>query len=606
MNESKQQKRTQKYNKNQKKNVYSKCGFFTNVKDAISANKKMHERRLNYYTNLNNNKNVKITPLGGLEQIGGNIAVIETDKSAIIVDVGMSFPDDGMHGVDILVPDFTYLKQIKNKIAGIVITHAHEDHIGAIPYLFKEMQFPIYGTPLPLGMIENKFKEHKIPNYKSYFRYVEKRRGIKIGDFEVEWIHITHSIIDSSALAITTEAGILLHTGDFKLDNTPIDGYPTDYHRLAYYGEKGVLCLFSDSTNSHNPGSTKSESIVGGTFDALYRECKGRVIMSTFSSNIHRVFQAIEHGIKYNRKICIIGRSMEKNLDIAMELDYVDIDRQHFIDPHEVGKFPDNEILIVTTGSQGETMSALSRMSKGEHRHIKLKPTDTIILSSKAIPGNEPSVSAVINQLEKAGARVAHYEFSEIHVSGHAGQEEQKYMIRLTKPKYFLPIHGEYQHRSKHIKTAIECGVPEHNTLLIEDGDMVEISQKYMKKVKKIRTGKTYIDNQLNKTIDNTIVKDRQSLATDGIVMLVAQISNQELKLTTKPVVTTFGLVNQRQERNFSNELEEILIKYIGNCKPYDLQNIKNLENGIRQAIKKHIVRKFKRYPIIVPNIFIQ
>jgi ribonuclease J len=518
----------------------------------------------------------------------------------------MSFPTDEMHGVDILVPDFTYLKQIKNKIAGIVITHAHEDHIGAIPYLFKEMQFPIYGTPLPLGMIENKFKEHKIPNYKSYFRYVEKRRGIKIGDFEVEWIHITHSIIDSSALAITTEAGILLHTGDFKLDNTPIDGYPTDYHRLAYYGEKGVLCLFSDSTNSHNPGSTKSESIVGGTFDALYRGCKGRVIMSTFSSNIHRVFQAIEHGIKYNRKICIIGRSMEKNLDIAMELDYVDIDRQHFIDPHEVGKFPDNEILIVTTGSQGETMSALSRMSKGEHRHIKLKPTDTIILSSKAIPGNEPSVSAVINQLEKAGARVAHYEFSEIHVSGHAGQEEQKYMIRLTKPKYFLPIHGEYQHRSKHIKTAIECGVPKHNTLLIEDGDMVEISQKYMKKVKKIRTGKTYIDNQLNKTIDNTIVKDRQSLATDGIVMLVAQISNQELKLTTKPVVTTFGLVNQKQERNFSNELEEILIKYISNCKPYDLQNVKSLENGIRQAIKKHIVRKFKRYPIIVPNIFIQ
>ncbi|MDQ1339595.1 MAG: ribonuclease [Campylobacterota bacterium] len=585
----------------------SQSGIYLNIKDAITANKRSHETRLNPHFNLGNpNASVKITPLGGLEQIGGNIAVIETENSAIIIDVGMSFPDESMHGVDILVPDFSYLKQIKHKIHGIIITHGHEDHIGAVPYLFKDMQFPIYGTPLPLGMIGGKFDEHKITKYKSYFRFVEKRKVIKIGDFEVEWMHVTHSIIDSSAVAITCDAGTVIHTGDFKLDNTPIDKYPTDYHRLAYYGDKGVLCLFSDSTNSHNPGSTKSESIVGGTFDKLYNGLKGRVIMSTFSSNIHRVFQAIEYGVKYGRKVCIIGRSMEKNLQLAMDLEYVKVDHKIFIEPHDVSKYPDHEILIVTTGSQGEPMSALYRMSIGEHRHVKLKPTDTVILSSKAIPGNEPSVSAVINQLEKTGATVAHYEFSEIHVSGHAGQEEQKYMLRLTKPKFFLPVHGEYQHRSKHIKTAIECGVDEKNTLLIDDGDTIEITSRHMKKIKTVRIGKTYIDNQMNKTIDTSIVHDRQSLANDGIIMLVIQISQNEHKLLGKPVVTSYGLVNVRKERELAEELEEILEKFVTNSKPQDFNNIKILENNLRQVLKKHIFRKLKRYPIIVPNIFVQ
>lgn len=585
----------------------SQSGIYLNIKDAITANKRSHETRLNPHFNLGNpNTSVKITPLGGLEQIGGNIAVIETENSALIIDVGMSFPDESMHGVDILVPDFSYLKQIKHKIHGIIITHGHEDHIGAVPYLFKDMQFPIYGTPLPLGMIGGKFDEHKITKYKSYFRFIEKRKVIKIGDFEVEWMHVTHSIIDSSAVAITCDAGTLIHTGDFKLDNTPIDKYPTDYHRLAHYGDKGVLCLFSDSTNSHNPGSTKSESIVGGTFDKLYNGLKGRVIMSTFSSNIHRVFQAIEYGVKYGRKVCIIGRSMEKNLQLAMDLEYVKVDHKIFIEPHDVSKYPDHEILIVTTGSQGEPMSALYRMSIGEHRHVKLKPTDTVILSSKAIPGNEPSVSAVINQLEKTGATVAHYEFSEIHVSGHAGQEEQKYMLRLTKPKFFLPIHGEYQHRSKHIKTAIECGVDEKNTLLIDDGDTVEISSRSMKKIKTVRIGKTYIDNQMNRTIDTSIVHDRQSLANDGIIMLVVQISQNEHKLLGKPVVTSYGLVNVRKERELAEELEEILEKFVTNSKSQDFNNIKILENNLRQVLKKHIFRKLKRYPIIVPNIFVQ
>ncbi|MDE6979604.1 MAG: RNase J family beta-CASP ribonuclease, partial [Helicobacter sp.] len=372
------------------------------------------------------------------------ITVIATENSAIVVDGGMSFPEAGMHGVDILVPDFSYLEIIKDKIAGVVITHAHEDHIGAVPYLYKKMQFPLYGTPLPLGMISSKFDEHGLKKFRSLFRVVEKRKPIVIGDFEIEWIHITHSIIDSSALAIRTSAGVILHTGDFKIDHTPIDGFPTDLHRLAHYGEEGVLAMLSDSTNSHKAGYTQSEATVGPTFDALFARATGRVIMSTFSSNIHRVYQAIEHGIKYNRKVAVIGRSMEKNLEISRQLGYINLPQNIFIEAHEVDKYPDNEVLIVTTGSQGETMSALYRMATDEHRHIKIKPTDHIIISAKAIPGNETAIATVINFLMKAGASVAYQDFSEIHVSGHAAQEEQKLLLRLIKPKFFLPVHGEY------------------------------------------------------------------------------------------------------------------------------------------------------------------
>ncbi|HIE35093.1 MAG TPA: MBL fold metallo-hydrolase, partial [Campylobacterales bacterium] len=351
-----QQKSKSNYQKNKKSS-----GWYRDIKKAIEANEKIQKQRLNsdYRINLQSKGKVRITPLGGLGEIGGNITVIETQKSAIVIDVGMSFPTEDMHGVDILVPDFSYLREIKDKIDGIVITHAHEDHIGAVPYLFKEMQFPIYGTPLPLGMIANKFDEHNMRSYKSYFRFVEKRKPIKVGDFEIEWIHITHSIIDASALAITCEAGTIFHTGDFKIDHTPIDGYPTDLQRIAYYGERGILALLSDSTNSHNPGITKSEASVGPTFDLLFSKAKGRVIMSTFSSNIHRVYQAIDHAMKYNRKVCVIGRSMERNLETAMQLGYINLPQSIFIEAHELNRYSDDEILIVTTGSQGETMSAL-------------------------------------------------------------------------------------------------------------------------------------------------------------------------------------------------------------------------------------------------------
>lgn len=574
--------------------------------ECIEANRVSHENRLHplKYNNSSEHK-IRITPLGGLGEIGGNISVFETNKDAIIVDIGMSFPDGTMHGVDIIIPDFDYVRKIKDKIRGIVITHAHEDHIGAVPYFFKEFQFPIYATPLALGMISNKFEEHGLKAERKWFRPVEKRKVYEIGEFDIEWIHITHSIIDASALAIKTKAGTIIHTGDFKIDQTPIDGYPTDLGRLAHYGEEGVLCLLSDSTNSYKEGYTKSESSVGPTFDQIFARTKGRVIMSTFSSNIHRVYQAITYGLKYGRKVCVIGRSMERNLYTTMELGYIKLDRKIFIDADEVSKYKDNEVLIVTTGSQGETMSALYRMATDEHKFIKIKPTDQVIISAKAIPGNEASVSAVLDYLLKAGAKVAYQEFSEIHVSGHASIEEQKLMLTLVKPKFFLPVHGEYNHINKHKETAIKCGIPEKNIYLMSDGDQVELCQKYVKRIKTVKTGKVFVDNQINKQIADDVVIDRQKLADSGIVVIIAQIDKATKTLINKPRVFSYGLVADKHDHAFSKDMAEVLGQFFINVKDEVLNDPRFLENQIRQVLRKHIFRKIKKYPTIVPTIFV-
>jgi ribonuclease J len=591
-------------NRNKRKNV-------TTVNEAMRAsieeNKRVQEARMAPWKQIDmaTKGKVRFTPLGGLGEIGGNMAVLETESSAIVIDVGMSFPDETMHGVDILVPDFSYLHAIKDKIKGIVITHGHEDHIGAMPYLFKELKFPVYGTPLALAMIENKFNEHGLKADAKYFNFVTKRKQYQIGDMQVEWIHNTHSIIDACSLAIETPAGTLVHTADFKIDHTPVDGYTMDLQRYAYYGSKGVLCLFSDSTNSHNPGFTKSETVVGKTFDTLFELAKGRVIMSTFSSNVHRIFQAMERGVKHGRKICVIGRSMERNVETNRALGFVDIEDKHFIEVHEVPKYADHEILVVTTGSQGETMAALNRMATDEHRHIKLKPSDTVIISASAIPGNEASVSKLMNLLIKAGVTVRYKEFADIHVSGHAGQEEQKLILRLVQPKFFLPVHGEYNHIAQHAKTAASCGVDERNILLMSDGDQVEITPKYLKKVKTVKTGKTYIDNQNNMTIENDIVLDRQKLAEDGIVTVVAQIAQSNQKVVGKPIISTHGLVADKDDKKFAKEIEVLLETMLLHMKPDALKDHRNVENEIRSTIRKHVVRTKKRYPLIIPTIFI-
>lgn len=578
----------------------------TNLRDFVMQNQEAHKNRLNphFKLNLENNEKVRITPLGGLGEIGGNITVIETEHEAIIIDIGMSFPSEDMHGVDILVPDFTYLREIRKKIVAVIITHAHEDHIGAVPYFFKEMQFPIYGTPLPLAMIGNKFDEHHMREYRRYFNPIVKRQVYKIGnEFEIEWMHMTHSIIDSSSLAITTKAGTIIHTGDFKIDFTPIDGYTADIHRLAHYGEKGVLCLLSDSTNSYNKEWTPSELTVASGFDRIFSKAEGRIIMSTFSSNIHRVYQAIQYGLKYNRKVCVIGRSMERNLEVCMQYDYIKLPKNIFIDAEEANRMSDKDVLIVTTGSQGEPSSALYRMSIGEHRHIKIKPTDLIVLSARAIPGNEGSISGMLNYLQRAGAKVANDR--DIHVSGHGSMEEQKLMLRLTNPKYFLPVHGEYNHIMKHRDTAIACGVPERNILLMSDGDSIEVSSKMMRKAKTVKTGKTYIDNQNNHQIEDDIVIDRQKMASEGMVVLVAQVGAADSRLLSKPLVTSFGLVADRNDKAFASEMEDVLEHFLINLKHGLIENPKALENDLRQVVRKHIYRKMKKYPLIVPHVFV-
>ena len=577
------------------------------IKEAIRANNIVNDARMNPWRQIDiTNKNkIRFTPLGGLGEIGGNIAVIEDDESAIIIDVGMSFPDETMHGVDILVPDFSYLHAIKSKIKGIIITHAHEDHIGAVPYLFKELKFPIYGTPLALAMIENKFIEHKLKDDTKYFNYITKREIYNIGTFQIEWIHNTHSIVDACGLAIQTKAGTLIHTADFKIDHTPIDNQTTDLQRYAYYGSQGVLCLFSDSTNSHNTGFTKSEAAVGKTFDTLFELANGRVIMSTFSSNTHRIFQAMERGVVAGRKICVIGRSMERNIEISRQLGFVDIDEKHFIEPHEVNRYVDGELLIVTTGSQGEEMAALSRMAIDEHRHIKLKPTDTVIISAHAIPGNESAVSALMNKLVKAGVTVRYKDFDDIHVSGHAAQEEQKLIIRLIQPKFFLPVHGEYNHIAKHAKTAISCGVNERNILLMSDGDQVEITPKYVKKVKTVKVGKSYIDNQNNKEIKPEIINDRQKLAEDGIINVAMQINKETNRVIGDIIITTYGLIANKELKRFNSEIENIIESFLINAKTEQLTSIKIIQDELKMVIKKYIIRVKKRYPIITIAVFL-
>lgn len=576
------------------------------IKQSLAENDAVNELRMNPWKQINvqNNNKIRFTPLGGLGEIGGNMAVMEDDETAFVIDVGMSFPDETMHGVDILVPDFSYLHAIKDKIAAVIITHAHEDHIGAVPYLYKELKFPIWGTPLALAMIENKFQEHGLMEDVKYFNYVTKRNQYEIGTFKIEWMHNTHSIIDACSLAIESKAGTFIHTADFKIDHTPIDNQTMDLHRFAHYGAKGVLCLFSDSTNSHNPGYTKSEAVVGKTFDTLFDLAKGRVIMSTFSSNTHRVYQAMQRGIDAGRKVCVIGRSMERNIETTRRLGYVDLPEKHFIDPHEVQKYADDQVLIVTTGSQGESMAALSRMADNEHRHVKLKPTDTIIISAHAIPGNEGSVSALMNKLVKAGVTVRYKDFDNIHVSGHASQEEQKLILRLVQPKFFLPVHGEYNHVHKHSKTAIDCGVDAKNILLMSDGDQIEITTKYLKKVKSVKTGKSFIDNQNKREIKHDVVEDRQKLASDGIVNIAMQISKENKKLIGKAVISSSGLVPDKENKRFSHEIENIIDTFLINAEEKQVATANAIQNEIFSIVRKFIIRTKKRYPIVRPVIF--
>ena len=543
---------------------------------------------------------VKIIPLGGLEQIGMNITAIECNDSIIVVDCGLAFPSDDMLGIDLCIPDVTYLKQNIDKVKGFVITHGHEDHIGALPYILQQINVPVYGTKLTIALIENKLKEHNL--LKSTKRKVVKHgQSINLGCFRIEFVKTNHSIADASALAIFTPAGIILHTGDFKIDYTPVFGEPADLQRFAELGKKGVLALLCESTNAIRPGFTPSERTVGKTFDAIFSEHKNnRIIVATFASNVDRVQQIVNSAYKYDRKVVIEGRSMVNVIGTASELGYIKIPEGPLIDIDHLKNYPDEKTVLITTGSQGEAMAALSRMASGAHRKISIKPKDVVILSSTPIPGNEKAVSRVINELSVRGAEVI---FQDTHVSGHACQEEIKLLYSLTHPKYALPIHGEYRHRMAQKGLAESMGIPKENILLMSSGDVVEVSQDQCKVVDHVQAGAILVDGLGVGDVGNIVLRDRQNLAQNGIIIVVLTLEKFSNQLLAGPDLVSRGFVYVRESEDLMEEARQVVQDAVQDCLERHVNDWGKIKNIIRDSLSDFLWKKMKRNPMILPII---
>ena len=543
---------------------------------------------------------VKIIPLGGLEQIGMNITAIECNDSIIVVDCGLAFPSDDMLGIDLCIPDVTYLKQNIDKVKGFVITHGHEDHIGALPYILQQINVPVYGTKLTIALIENKLKEHNL--LKSTKRKVVKHgQSINLGCFRIEFVKTNHSIADASALAIFTPAGIILHTGDFKIDYTPVFGEPADLQRFAELGKKGVLALLCESTNAIRPGFTPSERTVGKTFDAIFSEHKNnRIIVATFASNVDRVQQIVNSAYKYDRKVVIEGRSMVNVIGTASELGYIKIPEGTLIDIDHLKNYPDEKTVLITTGSQGEAMAALSRMASGAHRKISIKPKDVVILSSTPIPGNGKAVSRVINELSVRGAEVI---FQDTHVSGHACQEEIKLLYSLTHPKYALPIHGEYRHRMAQKGLAESMGIPKENILLMSSGDVVEVSQDQCKVVDHVQAGAILVDGLGVGDVGNIVLRDRQNLAQNGIIIVVLTLEKFSNQLLAGPDLVSRGFVYVRESEDLMEEARQVVQDAVQDCLERHVNDWGKIKNIIRDSLSDFLWKKMKRNPMILPII---
>lgn len=543
---------------------------------------------------------VKIIPLGGLEQIGMNITAIECNDSIIVVDCGLAFPSDDMLGIDLCIPDVTYLKQNIDKVKGFVITHGHEDHIGALPYILQQINVPVYGTKLTIALIENKLKEHNL--LKSTKRKVVKHgQSINLGCFRIEFVKTNHSIADASALAIFTPAGIILHTGDFKIDYTPVFGESADLQRFAELGKKGVLALLCESTNAIRPGFTPSERTVGKTFDAIFSEHKNnRIIVATFASNVDRVQQIVNSAYKYDRKVVIEGRSMVNVIGTASELGYIKIPEGTLIDIDHLKNYPDEKTVLITTGSQGEAMAALSRMASGAHRKISIKPKDVVILSSTPIPGNEKAVSRVINELSVRGAEVI---FQDTHVSGHACQEEIKLLYSLTHPKYALPIHGEYRHRMAQKGLAESMGIPKENILLMSSGDVVEVSQDQCKVVDHVQAGAILVDGLGVGDVGNIVLRDRQNLAQNGIIIVVLTLEKFSNQLLAGPDLVSRGFVYVRESEDLMEEARQVVQDAVQDCLERHVNDWGKIKNIIRDSLSDFLWKKMKRNPMILPII---
>ncbi len=546
---------------------------------------------------------LKIIPLGGLHEVGKNITVFEYDDEIIVVDCGLSFPEDDMLGIDLVIPDVTYLEKNREKIKAMIITHGHEDHIGSVPYFLKQINVPIYAPRLAVGLIKNKLEEHKLLR-STEIHEVLQGQVLTFGKyFKVEFIRSTHSIPDSVMLAITTPVGTVLHTGDFKVDYTPIDGKIMDLGRIAELGNQGILALMSDSTNSERKGFTMSESSVGEVFDKLFIHCTKRIVVATFASNVHRVQQIVNSAVKYGRKIAVCGRSMINMITTARQLGYIDCPEDLFIDIDMIGTYNDEQLVIITTGSQGEPMSALTRMAAGDHRKVKITPNDLVIISANPIPGNEKFVSKVIDDLMQIGAEVVYSALADVHVSGHACQEEQKLIIALAKPKFFIPVHGEYRQLMAHSETAREMGIENKNIILMSNGRILEIDEDEAKFTGVVQSGRVLVDGLGVGDVGNVVLRDRQHLSQDGLIVIVLTMDSNTGEVVAGPDVISRGFVYVRESENLMDDVKSVVRHEIRKCEERGIRDWSTIKSTVRENLKDYIFMKTKRNPMIIPII---
>lgn len=544
---------------------------------------------------------LQIIPLGGLGEIGKNMTVIRYDNQMVLIDAGLAFPDEDMLGIDIVIPDYSYLIEHKEMLLGILLTHGHEDHIGALPYLLRDVDVPIFGTRLTLGIIQSKIKENNLSNIKA--TVVQPRDVIKLGVFRIEFIRVNHSIPDAVGIAIHSPLGTIVHTGDFKLDHTPVSGETLDIHKFSELGDKGVLCLMSDSTNVERTGFTPSERNVGHMIDEAFHNAKDRVILASFASNVYRLQQAITSAVKTNRKVAVVGRSMVNIVGIAAELGYLDIPEGTLVDIDEIIGLPGNQACILTTGSQGEPMSALTRMANHDHRHVAIQPGDTVIISASPIPGNEKSVAKTVDQLFKLGANVIYESTDGMHVSGHASQEEQKLMLNMVRPKYFMPVHGEYRMLIKHAQLAEQLGILRENIFVSENGGIIEFTRHGATLGGKVTAGKVLIDGLGVGDVGNIVLRDRKQLSQDGILIVVMTISRSSGAIVAGPDVVTRGFVYVRESESMLDDAKQKVRQTMARCRENRITEWAVLKSQIRDALSKQLYEKTRRRPMILPII---
>ena len=545
---------------------------------------------------------LKIIPLGGLGEVGKNMTVFEFGSDIIIVDCGMGFPDEDMYGVDIVLPDFAYLKANADRIRGLILTHGHEDHIGAVPYLVRELDVPIYTLPLTAALVELKLEEHDLL-YNTQIFIRKTGSPFRLGSFTIEFIHVNHSIPDSVALAIGTPLGTVVHTGDFKIDLTPISGGMIDLTRFGQLGKEGVLALLSDSTNAENPGHSASERKVGESFDKLFTGCDKRIIITTFASNVHRLQQIISVAARHGRKVAITGRSMENIIRVSMILGYMDIPENVMTDIEQINKLPKDQVVIISTGSQGESMSALYRMAFSEHKQVTIGPGDRVIISASAIPGNETTISRVIDALFHKGAEVIYDRHTDLHVSGHACQEEHKMMLALTKPKYFIPVHGEYRMLVKHAELGRLMGVAPQNIVMAENGDVIEIGKKGISKENSVQAGAVLLDASGTGEVGSVVMRDRHKLAEDGMIVIVMSYSSYDHRILGDPEIVTRGFIYVKEAEELMDELKRVTMEAVQSCEEARITDWGTIKSKVKSSVSGYLFKALNRSPMILPVI---